>query len=525
MSSVSEAAPARSVILKPYTPDPERKAHKRMRLLVIVLVSLFCVSYGFAFALMAPYLMLPLLAPPVVLGLVVIWALPETRTAPMRSLVWLTFAFFIGLVCWPNYIAFAPPGLPWITMVRITGVPLVIVLLLCVSMSADFRARVAWAVSSAPLVWKLLIGFVLIQTITIVFSKNVGQSFDRYIVAQMTWTAMFFISAYVFTKPGRVELMAAMLWGMAIFVGVIAIQEWRHAGVLWAGHIPGFLRIPDPSVDRALAFHQRGGDGIYRAQSTFTTALGLGEYVALTLPLVLQFAFGAYRWPVKLAAFASIPLMLFTVYASGSRLGTIGCLMSFGLYALVWSVMHWREKRDSLVGPAAVMVFPIGAAAFLILSLVWNRLHTMVWGGGQAALSTLARQEQLKMAIPKLLTHPWGYGISMGAYAVGYYIPGGDLTLDSYYITVAMEYGVLGFLVYYGFFACCVFYALKFKLAAPRNIREYEFLTMLAIAIANFFVIKSVFSQQENHPIAFMYAGMIVALGARVMKERSSKAA
>jgi len=523
MSSASETVATTGRILKPYTPDPETKSHKRWRLLVVVLVVLFCLVYGFAFALLAPFLMLPLLVPPVILALIAIWALPEARTAPTRSLVWLTYAFFVGLVMWPNYIAFALPGLPWITMVRITGFPLVLALLVCVSTSADFRARVATAVSSAPLLWKLLVGFVVIQAVSIGFSHAVGQSIDKFVIAQLSWTAIFFIGAYVFMTPGRVERVAALLWVMAILVGLIAVQEYRHTRVLWAGHIPSFLRIPDPAVAIALATHIRGADGLYRAQSTFTTPLGLAEYVALTMPLVLQFAFGAYRPWIKMAALATVPLMLFTVFVSGSRLGTVGCLMSFGLYALAWAVLHWREKRESLIGPAAVLMVPIGLGVFGILTLIIPRLHKMVFGTGAAALSTLARQQQLHLAIPKLLTHPWGYGISMAAYTVGFYVPNGDLTLDSYYITVAIEYGVIGFLVYYGFFALAVFYALKFKLESPRDVRDYDFLIPLAIAIANFFVIKSVFSQQDNHPVPFMYVGMIVALGARVLQDRRSR--
>jgi hypothetical protein len=240
------------------------------------------------------------------------------------------------------------------------------------------------------------------------------------------------------------------------------------------------------------------------------------------MPLVLQFAFGAYRPWIKMAALASVPLMLFTVFVSGSRLGTVGCLMSFGLYALAWAILHWREKRESLIGPAAVLMVPIGLGVFGILTLIVPRLHKMVFGTGQAALSTLARQQQLHMAIPKLLAHPWGYGISMGAATVGFHVPNGDLTLDSYFITVAIEYGVVGFAVYYGFFALAIFYALKFKLKSPQD-SDYDFLVPLAIAIANFFVIKSVFSQQDNHPIPFMYVGMIVALGARILQDPRSR--
>ncbi|HLZ84479.1 MAG TPA: O-antigen ligase family protein [Caulobacteraceae bacterium] len=524
MTSVSDVTSPR-VIMKPYTPDPDRRSHKLLRLLVIILVSGFCLIQGLAFALFAPYLMIPFFVPPAVLALAVVWALPETRRAPTAAMVVLTYAFFVGLVMWPNYIAFAPPGLPWITMVRITGFPLVLVLLVCVSVSADFRSKIATTLKAAPVVWQMLVAFAVIQAISIGFSKQPFQSVDKFVIAQLSWTAIFFVSAYVFAAPGRVERMAALFWGMSIFIAIIAIWEWKHAGVLWAGHIPSFLKIPDPSVDRALAFHGRGSDGIYRAMSTFSTPLGLGEYVALVLPFVLQFAFGAYRAPVRLAALATIPLLLFTVFVSGSRLGTVGCMMSFFLYLLAWGVLRWRRDRESLMAPAVLFAFfPVALLLTVVLTIVWPRMHVMVFGNGQAQTSTLARQAQLRLAIPKLVKHPWGYGESMGADTVGFYEPGGDLTLDSYYITVAIEYGVVGFVLYYGFFGYIVFFAAKTRLSTRNAEREYEFLTVLAIAVSNFFIIKMVFSQQENHPIVYMYAGMVVALAARLKSQTAQPA-
>ena len=519
MTSSAEPVTGPAIIMKPYTPDPNGRGRRRARLLVVVLVSIFCLVYGVVFAALAPYLMLPLIAPLPVLALIVIWALPETRTAPTRTMVVLTFAFFIGLVMWPNYIAFAPPGLPWITMVRLTGFPLFITLLICVSVSQDFRSRLATALNATPVLWKMLVAFAVLQLISIGFSRQPGQSIDKFIVAQVSWTAMFFLSVYVFLRPGRVERMAGMFWVMAILVGLIGIQEWRHAGVLWVGHIPKLLQIPDPAVANALATHVRSADGTYRTQSTFSTSLGLAEYVALTLPFVVQFLFGRYGWPVRLAAAISIPFLLFIVYITNSRLGVVGCMMTLFLYPLIWAVLRWRRDRQSLVAPAMVLAVPVAIVITGFLTLTWPRLHNLVLGNGAQQYSTIARQDQLGMAIPKLLKHPWGYGISMGPEAVGFVSISGIQTLDSYYITIAIEYGVIGFILYYGFFITSIIYATRYTLKYTGPIREYSFLIPLSIALSNFFVVKSVFSQQDNHPIIFMYLGMMVALAARIKSE------
>ncbi len=522
MTASGEPFATQQEILKPFARDPDGVDRRRTRRTILIIVSIFCFLYGFAFALFAPMLLLPLISPIPVLFLVVIWALPESRTAPIRSLSTLTFVFVAGLVLWPNYIAVAPPGLPWITMARITGFPLVLSLLLCTSISADFRSQVATAVSANPIVWKLLLAFVVLQTLSIGFSRHPFQSFDKLIVAQVSWTAMFFIAAYVFMTPGRIEKMAKLLWSMAMVVGVIGVFEWRKAGILWIGHIPHILQIPDPAVQYALATHVRSGDGTYRTQSTFSTSLGFGEYLALTFPFILHFLFGKYKPFTKTVAFLSIPPMMLFIYITGSRLAVVGALMSYILYYTIWAVLRWRSNRQSLVAPAMLLALPGGAGILGALILFWPRLHNAVIGSGAAQYSTDARKAQVALAIPKAISHPWGYGMGMSADTVGFTNPSGFLTLDSYYLTVLIEYGIIGFIVYFGLLAASIFYAARFSSISQRMNSEYSYLIPLAIAMSNFFVIKSVFSQQDNHPIIFMFLGMIAALCSRIDSDRRS---
>src|SRR3954469_6272264 len=64
---------------------------------------LFCFIYGFFFSVLVPNAFAFLMAPLAMLGLLVIWALPESNWAPTRSLEMLFYAMFIALIVWPNY--------------------------------------------------------------------------------------------------------------------------------------------------------------------------------------------------------------------------------------------------------------------------------------------------------------------------------------------------------------------------------------------------------------------------------------
>lgn len=515
MSTDESTAPRRDVagIMPPYTRDPNRRAHKRARTLVLWGVVVFCLLYGMAFALFAPVLILPLMVPLGILILVAIWALPDTRTAPTGALWPLLFAYMMCLIMWPNYIALALPGLPWITMSRITGVPLALTLMICVSTSPSMRQRLSKTLADAPLIWMFLAAFVGIQTLSLVFSKEVLNSIDKYLVDQMSWTCIFFVSAFVFTKQGRVEKMAGLLWAMAIFVGCIAIVEWRQEHVLWAGHIPSFLQINDKSVARSLSGGQRFGK--YRAVSTFGTCLGLGEYMAMTLPFVLRFATGSYPWLVRGAAAASALFVVVISVLSGARVGTVGCLIAIAFYGAAWSLLKWRREPTSLVGPAIAGLYPVAALAGAACIAFVGRLRTMFWGDGSQHFSDQDRIEQIHLGIPKIISHPWGYGLGEGGKTLGF-APFGTLTIDNYYLDITLEYGIQGFIIYYGMFTLAIYYCAKALSILKSVAREVEMLLPIAISLATFCIIKAAFSEEGNHPLAFMMLGMAVALISRV---------
>jgi hypothetical protein len=470
----------------------------------------FCLVYGLAFPVLFPYIIVPIVAPPVMLLGLVIWALPDTGSPPTGSLNVLFFVFIVCLIAWPNYVALALPGVPWITMARLTGAPLSLLLLICFSTSKSFRSDVAKPLHQFAIIRNLFLIFVALEFFSVIFSKNKGLSLGRLIAAQFNWTAIFLASVYVFAKPGRAERMAKVMWALAIFVGLIGLVEWRLQHVIWAGHIPSFLKVEDQSVAQALAGEHRLG-GKYRVISTFSTSLGLGEYMALTMPFVMHFAFGAYGRVLKIFARATIPFILFITYISGSRLGLIGCLLTLVFYGGVWAVLNWRRNPGSLLAPALLIAvpatLPLGVAAIFSI----GRLRHIVWGTGAQAYSDQARGGQLTLGIPLILKHPWGYGIGMGGQALGF-SPFGFLTIDNYFLSIALEYGVIGFVVYYGMFLTAIYQAGMRVLGEPFRERELGLLTATAIALTNFVLIKAVFSQEANHPITFMILGMTIAL-------------
>lgn len=486
---------------------------RRHRRLCFAVLMLACFVYGGAFALLGRFLPTVFAIPFAVLAGIAIWLLPDTGAGPRRLLRGLFFAYVVALLCWPDYLAVSLPGLPWITAIRLTGLPLALVLLITVSTSAGFRRDMTERLNAVPLMWKLVVAFAAVAALLVLLSPNPGSSLNKFLVAQMTWTAVFFAAVYVFSQPGSAVTFARILWFVVLYLIVIGFLEARASRVPWAGHIPSFLAIEDESVLRVLAGTARATTGVYRVQTRFTTSLGLAEYLAMAVPFVLHLAVAAGDRRVRLAAAATMPLAFWLVLKTDSRLALLGFLLTILLYLFIWAWRQWHTRDQSLIAAAVIFLYPVGFAVCVAATFLVGRLRVAVWGGGAQQSSTDARADMYLTGIPLVLKRPWGYGMGEGAATLGYFNGAGVLTIDTYYLAVALEYGLIGFAVYYGLFLKGI--ATAAFTARRAGDPEVLLLIPAAVALINFFISKAVFSNQENHSLAFMLLGLVVALAWR----------
>ena len=103
--------------------------------------------------------------------------------------------------------------------------------------------------------------------------------------------------------------------------------------------------------------------------------------------------------------------------------------------------------------------------------------------------------------------------------ALGRVNPAWTPTIDTYYLLVALDYGILGFIAYYGMVLWAIYASGKQAFLSVGRDRDFSMFTPIAISLCTFFVIKSVFSQEGNHPLVFMMMGAIVALIYRMRKD------
>jgi hypothetical protein len=467
-------------------------------------------AYGFSFTLFPLSFIVVLALPILVLALVVVWALPDQNSAPTATLTGLTFALLILIVMWPNYLALSLPGLPWISVRRLFSPLVTFVLLICISTSARFRAQLSHSLRSSKVIYYGMVTFAIMQFVTLAWSKTPFSAMFPVIDHEFIWTGMFFAAAWVFTQPGMVRRYAVTVLAMALMVSLIGLVELKNQQILWARHIPSFLQVSDDVIERILTPQFR--DGRYRISSTFGLSLTFSEYLALTTPFLLHFLFRSKSILIVAVWLAIDFALMMVIYLSTARLGMVGWMSAHGFYILIWAFKRWRSSKADILGPALSIAIPVSLVLLVVGLNTVDALRNRTIGGGSTAFSDDGRKIQYHMAPPVLAKNPFGYGYGQGGIALGYVAPNGLLTVDSYLLTIILDYGVVGFFVFYGMMISAIIRGAKLAVEDDTPDGNVSFALAVSTAILVFLTTKLVLSQEENHGIYFVLLGMSCAI-------------
>lgn len=84
------------------------------------------------------------------------------------------------------------------------------------------------------------------------------------------------------------------------------------------------------------------------------------------------------------------------------------------------------------------------------------------------------------------------------------------MTIDNYFLSIALDFGVIGFFVFYAIWLIAIFRGGRIGVEETDYTRMWMIPAVLSLT--NFFVIKTVFSQQEGHSVPFAILAMVVAM-------------
>ena len=471
---------------------------------------LFTFIYSFLFILLPRQLQIPFSTPIVLLFLMIIWALPLSDAMPTPWIDRLFWFFFVTLLIWPNYISITIPGLPWITAARLSAAPLVVLILLQASRSRPFRSQMSKLVSGAPTIVKMVSAFAVIQVLSIALSSDPFGTANKVLNHQIAWTGMFFGSIWALRDKKRMDHFGLVSIFLVLCLCLIGIAEARVGHVLWSESIPGFLSIDEEYAEQIFAGFYRL-NGAYRVIATSTTPLSFGELLAVMVPFIIYSVDRKPTWRSILIALVLEGLVVNALIAADARLGFAGFVVAHAVYLILFTISYQRSRPHSLVAPTLTVALPAILATTAVAILLIGRIRKRVLGGGVHQFSDDARLQQIRGGMKKIWESPvFGFGADRGGAALGFYTPGGRLTIDNYYLSILLDYGFVGFFVFYGMIIAAIWKAAS--IARVRRDRIGQLAAAFASMITAYFVIKSVLSQEANQSLLFIGLGAVVVL-------------
>lgn len=512
---------AGTYVLKPYV--SRREIGWFGRFMIFATIIFVAAFYGLMCSIL-PMQFIAIPAVPVLLLIaLLLWMLPDLGAVDVDRMATLML-WFIGLnIMWPNYIAFDVPGLPWITPTRIVVFSLLSLVVMGLATSSEFRASIKDAQTGVPSIRRLFWFFWGMTTLSLVFSSTLVFSLNKYVNNQIFWTMLFCVSALVATREMFVSRMAKILVVTTFIAAVLAIYEFSIERIIWLDYLPSFLKVDPEFLDKVGSSQARSATGIYRARGTLANSLYFAEYLALTFPLIIHFIARSTRFRdtalLVLGAFA----VMVAMYLTNARSAMVGMLLTLVIYP---GVAAWRRRKQhasSITAMTTLVAYPVGLVAVALIVVFWRRAHVAVLGGGQHAASSEARSVQWAMGWPKALTHPFGHGVSRSGEVLSFANPAGELTIDTYYLSVLLDYGILALPVFILLFALPAWYAFRTYTEARDD--ETMLVAPLAMGLINFIVIKAVLSSEGNMPVAFVFLGCIMGLILRHQRQTGTSPA
>lgn len=458
--------------------------------------------------MLPPQLAIYLGGPVLLLALLIIWVLPDVGRGPVGLLSKLFFTYLVVLSLWPNYLALQLPGLPWISFRRLVMFPMALVLLICLSVSGAFRSQLADVLRVTKPLFYMILGLTLVQFLTVFVSASPFYSLNVAVNNWFAITGAFFVACWIAADEDKREKFVKVTLFTVLTLCVIGFLENLNKAVLWANHIPSFLAVQDEAVTRMLSGYTR--DGRYRVATTFSVSLSMAEYLALIVPFVIHRMMTSTRLE-RIALWGTFDLiLLLTIYSTQSRLGILGWIVAHGFYICVWSIDRWRRLKADIVSPAIALIYPAGFAFFVFGMFFIPAIRNRTIGGGSSSISDQGRQVQFDLLWPKLFNNPFGYGSGRSGEVLGFRQPGGLLTVDSYVITTLLEFGILGFIFYFGSLIYCIVALTQIVLKTQQTSRDLALPLATALLVA--IQVKLVLSQPDNHPFIAMLLGVSAAV-------------
>lgn len=499
----------RDRILPPYTRRVNSLRHRLAKAAVIAAVLVFAIVMGFWVAIFNTFV-IPTFGTVIgILLLMAMWMADDTEPDLRRSGTFL-FLTFIGLtVFWPNYMAVAIPGLPWITPTRLFLGLSAAMLLFQTAQSAKARTLISGAIKGQKAAYIGLLIFMLLMAATSPLSRTPADALTFVLQQLVLWLIPLLLGLWLFNDPKVVEKTITVIGLTLVPIMILTFFEYRNLLPIWIPHIPPFLQVEGPQMEAFLSAQTRH-DGTYRAKGNFGVPLYFTQILLMVLPFVLHWILDAISPARRGLAIAYLFCLLVVIWMNNTRTGTTGQLVVIAGMLGIFGLRHYLHVRSKLdmTAPALAVGVPVAAGVLAALIAISPRLQTMTVGGSQHAGSDDVRAEQWAKAWAAVFRNPFGYGAHESGPLTGR-LRNGIWIVDSTWINYLVDYGVIATLGWAFFLGAVAASGLLIYL--QRVDRSADLCGPSAVAIGAYMMAMYTISYYGNIPFLMVFVAIITA--------------
>lgn len=489
--------------------------------LLLIGLLLISVFVGLAAAVIPAGTLVRLVAIPCGIGvLFLVWALPKRSHGPDGLAMGVLTLLMICIHLWPQYIFYRFGGLPAISPTKFAWLAFLCVASFSALLCRTPMARLSKRCKAHP--W--LIGSLVIFMSWRIISALAGD--EPLVQVWLLGSEMissylfFFLILAVIRDESDVLRLLNVLAVVALIQAGLASYESVVKHTLFGRFVSASSDDP-ATMASILAEKFRGG--AYRAQGTFEHPMVLAEFLAMMVPLAVAVAARA-KLHLRLLALGFIPLAIAMILASRSRSGIAVLLAAVVLVGLLFALPrnsdHKGVSRQGGTLVAAAFFLPVLAVGAYIAG---TEIYELIAGRNVSeASSTMSRVLMFEKGIPLVLESPlFGYGNGLGAVKLGFF-DGVRYNIDSYFLTVALDSGLPGFIA----FGIVVIggIALGLRLYINDSGKTGTTAGLIAISLVMFVGVKSVLSITSGFTLAFALIVSLIVLNESLVRRTNAAA-
>lgn len=452
------------------------------------------VALAAATAVILPPAAILFLLPP--LG--VLWAkAPQARAVPRDLAFTLILIASVLLAVWPVYIFVKLGPAPILTPPRLLLYVVSAMWLYDMAVSRHRRAQFSFAVRRNRWITWSVFGLFGLGVLSLPLAEGKALAVPEFFRQTMIWLLPFCAVLTYCRRPRDFErLVKAFVLGAVIVAGIAIVEAVTQ-------HLMAIVLSPLIQGDAVWLQNvqeQKIRDGFFRAQASHTHPLSLGEHMAIVAPFALAFAARAKDGRARWLWASAFLLILLGAIATNSRGAGLGMVIALGFMAAIFTVRFFGKARAARFRPLVGL-----ASALLLLAspVIAVGTYAMISGKGgvSASNSTQSRLDQMEQAWPKIMKRPvLGYGTGRSSRILGFW--GQTLTIDNYYLTLALDFGVPGPLAFLAMLAAFGVAGLKRALTAPPSMTAVYL--ACAASAASIAISRTITSQTGNLAMIFI---------------------